>query len=332
MASIKPHKDGYRAQVYVQGVRDSAVFRTKREASAWAGAREIEIRNDIKKSPDQKFTLLDMMKRYAEEVSVWKESGVREQKRLKAMEGLLPVDTLLVDIVPEHFAQWRDVRLKTVKPSTVIREFKLVSAMFEVARKEWRWISVNPVSDVGKPTPPPNRERVISLGEVRAMLRAFHYRSGPVRSVSHAVACTMLLALRTGARAGELCGLTWNMVSSDYITVGDKPGGRKTGIRKVAMTRQALRVIEQLKGYDPLYVVGLKSSTLDANFRKYRDRAGLSGFTFHDTRHTAATWIAQKIDVLDLCKMFGWSNPKMAMVYYNPTASDIAKRLGRKAV
>ena len=62
-------------------------------------------------------------------------------------------------------------------------------------------------------------------------------------------------------------------------------------------------------------------------FRKYRIRAGLSGFVLHDSRHTAATWIAQKLHVLDLCKMFGWSNPKRAMVYYNPAAGDIAKRL-----
>lgn len=40
--------------------------------------------------------------------------------------------------------------------------------------------------------------------------------------------------------------------------------------------------------------------------------------------------LARKLDVLDLCKMFGWANPKQAMVYYNPTASQIAARLGRK--
>ena len=42
---------------------------------------------------------------------------------------------------------------------------------------------------------------------------------------------------------------------------------------------------------------------------------------------TAATWMARKLEVLDLCKTFGWSNPKMAMVYYNPTAEDIADLL-----
>jgi hypothetical protein len=38
--------------------------------------------------------------------------------------------------------------------------------------------------------------------------------------------------------------------------------------------------------------------------------------------------MAKKVDVLTLCKIFGWSNPKMAMVYYNPTPSQMAAQLG----
>ncbi len=59
------------------------------------------------------------------------------------------------------------------------------------------------------------------------------------------------------------------------------------------------------------------------------DGAGLSRFTFHDTRHTAATWIGRsgKLQLLELCKMFGWSDPKMAMIYFNPSADDLANKL-----
>jgi len=35
------------------------------------------------------------------------------------------------------------------------------------------------------------------------------------------------------------------------------------------------------------------------------------------------------LHVLDLCKMFGWANPKQAMAYYNPSAAEIAQRIGR---
>jgi integrase len=83
-----------------------------------------------------------------------------------------------------------------------------------------------------------------------------------------------------------------------------------------------------MRGWDERMVFGVPVKSLDAQFRKYRERAGLSGFTFHDSRHTAATWMARKLDVLDLCKAFGWADPKHAMIYYNPTASDIAKRMG----
>jgi integrase len=56
----------------------------------------------------------------------------------------------------------------------------------------------------------------------------------------------------------------------------------------------------------------------------------LAGFTFHDARHTAATRLAmgRRVDVLELCRIMGWKNPKQAMVYFNPTASQIAARLG----
>ena len=87
------------------------------------------------------------------------------------------------------------------------------------------------------------------------------------------------------------------------------------------------RLIGKMAGFDPVRVFGIKPQSLDALFRKARQRAGLTGIVFHDTRHTAATWLATpRINVLDLCRMFGWSNPKQAMVYYNPSAAEIAKR------
>lgn len=49
--------------------------------------------------------------------------------------------------------------------------------------------------------------------------------------------------------------------------------------------------------------------------------------TFHDLRHLAITRLAQKIDVLDLARMTGNRDLKKLMIYFNPTAEDIAKKL-----
>jgi len=78
-------------------------------------------------------------------------------------------------------------------------------------------------------------------------------------------------------------------------------------------------------------VFGVSANTLDTLFRRARDRAGLSGFVFHDTRHTAATWMAQRLHILELCKVFGWTNTKQALTYFNPKAADLAKKMHGKS-
>ena len=95
--------------------------------------------------------------------------------------------------------------------------------------------------------------------------------------------------------------------------------------------------MEKMRGFDPISVFGLAPATLESRFRTIRTRQGLSGFTFHDSRHTAATWMAGKFKsnkdisaqqaVFDMCKIFGWSDPKRALAYYNPNPEDIASRL-----
>jgi integrase len=113
-------------------------------------------------------------------------------------------------------------------------------------------------------------------------------------------------------------------VRGDYVVLHKSKTGEG---RHVALSHAARRTIESMRGWHPVEVFGLRPQTLDALFRKLRDAAGLAGFTFHDTRHTAATMLAQRLDVLDLCKMFGWKKTTRALTYFNPTASDIAKRL-----
>lgn len=326
MASIQKTAKGYRAQVYVRGIRDSQTFRTRREATAWAEARTLALRADAVKTPQERHTLADAMRRYAEEVSPSKRGGRWELVRIAALlrDANLPTGELLGELSPEPFGIWRDARLRQVQAGSVLREIALLSAIIETARLEWKWIDRNPLRDIRKPRMPDHREVVISPAQVRGILRATHYSPRlPARTVAQAVAVCFLVALRTGMRAGELAGLTWNRVAEDHAILPIT----KTIPRTVPLTRKATRLLEKMRGYDPETVFGLTPQTLDANFRKYRNRAGLAGFTFHDARHTAATMLARKLDVLDLCRMFGWTTTKHALVYYNPTASSIAQIL-----
>lgn len=322
MASIVKRGDKYRAQLFADGRRESKSFRTLREAKAWSEARTTELRGEAKKPPKNRHTLSDALTRYEQDVSPGKKGHKWEKIRIDAFrkDPNIPLKALMGDLTTEMFAEWRDARLKAVSAGSVLRDISLLSDLLETAKIEWKWIDFNPLKEIRKPKKPPHRDTVIQPHEARKMLKAMGYSPRqPVRSVAQCVAVCFLTAMRTGCRASELTTLEWENVQLDHCLVDGK-----TGKRNVPLTRKALRLFEKMKGYDPKLVFGIKSQSLDANFRKYKDRAGLSGFTFHDTRHTAATMMARKLNVLDLCRMFGWSSAKQALVYYNPSASSIA--------
>lgn len=337
MATPKKTAAGtWRIQIEVRGQRDAGTFDTRREAVEWAATRTAELKALAvggkvgAKMLGQSRTLNDALKKYKEEVSPGKRGWRWEFVRIDAIttkHAAWPGKRLLVDLDAQDLIGWRDARLKEVARSTVLRDMTLVGHALETARREWGWLSENPMRDVTKPAEPDHRERIISGTEIRAMLRELGWgRRKPVRSVAQAVAHCFIAALQTGMRAGELTGLVWGDVRSDYCTL--HAGRTKTGkARQVPLTAAALRNLEALRGWDGDLVFGLKSQTLDAMFRKYRTRAGLEGFTFHDARHTAATRMAQVLHVLDLCKVFGGENTARALTYYNPTGSDIAARL-----
>ena len=325
VASIKQYDKGFRAQVAIMGVRKAKSFRTKREASAWAAALETEIRANSAKSPGERHTLADAMIKYRDEVSPTKRGQRWEEIRIDAMlKAALPVSKPISTLTPGDIAIWRDERLRTVGNGTVLREIGLLSSNLETARREWEWISVNPVTNVRKPRQPDHRETVLTRKQIKGMLKAFGYSPiAPIRSVNQACAVAMLLALRSGMRAGELCGLEWDRVHDGYCRLPVT----KTVPRDVPLTPKAGRLIQKMRGFDRRLVFGVSPQTLDTLFRRARGNAGIVGVVFHDTRHSAATWLAQRLHVLDLCKMFGWKTTKQAMTYYNPTAADIAKRL-----
>lgn len=335
MASITKTARGFRAQVCVMGTRDSQVFRTKREADAWAASRETEIRNGHNALPGKKYSLKDAMLEYGKKVSPRKDGTRWELIRLDHFSRMpfLPSDKPIADITPNDLSEFRDARLKTVKPGTVLREFSLLSSVFQAAVDEWEWIDRNPCSKVVGPPAPKHRDVTIKRHQIHKMLQAMKYRpSEPVKTMTHAVAICFLVALRTGMRAQELCNLKWVDVHSGYCVLHKT----KTDPRDVPLTPKAERLIGRLKNFDSEYVFNISTQTLDALFRKYRNKSHLEGFTFHDSRHTAATWIAARMKsdgmpaqqaVFDLCKMFGWKNINQALVYYNPSAADIAKRI-----
>lgn len=330
MAEPKKTAQGtWRVIIEVLGQRDSKTLPTRREAIEWRDRRVMELRDQLTTPAGQRKTLRDVLRRYADEVTPAKRGNAKEAIRLAAFERheCLPVDKPIASLTTAHLAAWRDARLKVNARGSVLRDISLLSAVLETCRREWGWIDKNPMSDVRKPAQPDHRERLIAPWEIRGVLRALGHTGREVRTVSQAVACCFLLALATGMRAGELCGLTWADVRGTHCHL---PLTKNGSYRDVPLSPVAVRLIERMRGWDDVSVFGLTSQTLDALFRKARARAGLSGFTLHDARHTAATRMARQLHVLALCKVFGWKRMDQALTYYNEGPATLAQKLAAR--
>ncbi|ROR21396.1 site-specific recombinase XerD [Comamonas sp. BIGb0124] len=334
MATPKKTSEGtWRVQMQLGGQRLSSTFATKREADDWIARSRMEAKAATNGTTGELKTLSLAMTRYAEEVTTTKRGWRAEGIRINAIQGHtnFPGHVKLSSLTPDHLAAWRDSRLKVVSRGSVLRDMNLISSILNTARREWRWINGTPMSDVRRPQEPDHREVVISRRQIVTMLRALDYAT-EVRSIRQAVAMAFVAALLTGMRAGELCALAWEDVKEDHCVLKITKNGRR---REVPLSTRARLIFQRMRGWDDELVFGLTSQSLDAMFRKYRARAGLSGFTFHDSRHTAATHIAGRLRskdvpaqqaVMDLCKMFGWTRMDQALVYYNPRPGDIASR------
>src|SRR3546814_3335428 len=70
-------------------------------------------------------------------------------------------------------ADWLDAQLTQGKPATVAREMNLMRSVLEVARRDWKLIRVNPMTDVRWPKCPKGRARRIDVKTVQALAEAF---------------------------------------------------------------------------------------------------------------------------------------------------------------
>lgn len=329
MATIRKRSGGWRAEVCRLGVRASKTFATKAEAQTWATMREAEILEQGGGRPEflNSHTLHDALARYAETVSTTKKGERWERVRLAAFAKQMDfVGQLIQDIKAPDIARWRDERLKKVSGSSVSRDMALLSAVFSKAVKEWRWCAANPVSQVSRPRKANPRDRRVYPHEADAILEQLKYQGGRPETLSQELAVAFLLAIETAMRQGEILSLDWSRIylAERYLVLDDTKNGHA---RSVPLSNKAAELLERMGASRRGPVFRLKSGSADTLFRRARNAAGLHDLNFHDTRHEATTRLAAKLDVLELARVTGHKDLRQLMVYYNPTASELAERL-----
>lgn len=326
MASFRKSGSGWRAEIVKKGIRESATFPTKREAQEWAAKREAEI-TAMRAGKVIRWTLHDVLSRYINDISPTKASGDKEILRLRAVQRDEIASMVMQDIGAPDLAAWRDRRLGSVKPASVLREIGSLRAVWKQAKKgEWGYVDHDPWPEVTKPAASKPRTVVFEDEQVERIVDALGYAGGRPESRRQQAAVALLLSLETAMRAGEIISLKWECIDYDKRTAY-LSSTKNSDERYVPLSRRAIELLKSMEGVHKERVFDLTSALLDAYYRSGRELAGITGPTFHDARATAITRLSKRLDILELARMVGHRDPRSLMVYYRQSPTDIAAKL-----
>ncbi|MGH9059319.1 MAG: tyrosine-type recombinase/integrase, partial [Acidimicrobiales bacterium] len=227
-------------------------------------------------------------------------------------------------------------------PLSIRKSHAILSASLNQALK-WGWLDRNPVV---RATPPGVRSREIvppTTDEVRRLLEACEAFNADLASLVY-------VAVTTGCRRGELCGLRWSDVDLDAATlvvvrsISDASGqlevkDTKThSARRLALDpstvevlrRHHTRVLERARAagvtvgpssyvwsQDLAAAAPYRPNRVTSAFRTLTANLGMQHITFHSLRHFAATALAgQGIGVRTIAGRLGHANPSLTLRTY----------------
>lgn len=331
LGTVARHGKGWRGQVRRKGHPPlSETFPLKKQAEAWVDLREAEIvQGRLGILP--KHTLGEAMKRFREERAPKRKGGRWESNRLKLLEADPIAKVLLGGLNSTQLADLRDRELarvndrtgKPIQGTTVRRIFSLLASVFRACR-EWKWLAHNPFLDFDRPAPKKGRRRGIRQPEIDGVVAALGYSGGAPQNLSQQVAVAFLLALETGMRDSEILRLTWEHAHPKHLHL---PKTKNSDERDVPLSRRARELVEFMRGIDDERVFTVDAGSRDTLFREARKAAGLSGFTFHDSRSEALSRLSKKLGILELARMVGHRDLNSLLIYYQDRAEDIADKL-----
>lgn len=334
----------YRVFIRRRGMRTvTKQFRRKTDARRWAARTEaaIEERRFFPQSEAERHTVGELIERYI--VEVVPERPERDQPRVNKQlrwwkEKLGHV--LLSDLDPALVAGQRD-RLKQgdslsgrpVATATVNRYLAVLSHACTLAMREWGWLEHNPARRVRRLKEPPGRLRFLSEEERARLLdacRASHDRR---------LYPLVLMALSTGARQGELLALRWRAIDFDrgYVVIEASKNGDRRSLPLSGPLGEVLQEMARVRRLETDLVFAGTLGTVHFPKKpwiKALAEAGIEDFTFHDLRHTAASYLAMSgATLMEIATVLGHRTLAMVKRYAHLTDQhtvDVVSRMNRR--
>lgn len=303
MAAIRKRKGtGKKVRWQAQVRRDghhpqTKTFDTKAEAEAWAASIETAInRDEFVPSPEAKRrTVREMLERYLKT-----EVPKKRQKRNDIRHAKFWIEKLgsyrISAVTRAQIIEIRDQMATQRAPATVNRYLATLRHAFSIAELDWEWANKSPTKRIML-SEPRGRDRHLDNDEVRSLLAASKSSDHP-----HLYAM-VLIALTTGARYGEIEGLTWVDIDlkKGRAVLQETKNTDKRLIVLVPQVTNALREVRKIRRIDSDAVFGRINPDGRRTFPSFRNawlaalnQAEIDNFRFHDLRHTFASRMAMR--------------------------------------
>lgn len=148
-------------------------------------------------------------------------------------------------------------------------------------------IEKSPTAGIKKPASETPRERVLGDDEVRRVLAA-------TDAIGYPFGAVVQLLLLTGQRLGEVSGMRWDELDLDkreWHLPAERTKNRKPHI--VPLSAGVLEIINRVPRVDTRFVFSARTGKSISGFSvvkaKIDEASGVSGWTLHDLRRTAAS-------------------------------------------
>jgi integrase len=350
MPTIETRNSGpntsYRARVRVKGFPEiTATFIRKTDAKRWAADIEAKIRSG-RYFPETHHTLSDAIRRYSDHhLCELKDAAKRSQhltwwcnqighmRLVDIRSGTISKYRAILQEEPSNFGRHKG-RFRS--NATVNRYMASLSAMFSYAVNEWEWVEKNPCSKIKKLRENRGRTRFLSKNELSSLLSSCR------KETDHPeLEVIVLIAVTTGMRRGEILKLRQSDIDRKRgrIIIRDSKNRESRSVALVSNVLSALNALNTVTSIrrDALLFPqrgadSEKPLVIDRLSAKAIKRAGLIDFSFHDLRHTAASYLAMEgAGLIEIADIIGHKTLEMVKRYSHLTEDHKHQTVSRMA-
>ena len=303
-------------------------FDTRTDAKKWARNMEAKLdRGDYSDySEASKVTLGDLFNRYVKEnkhksKKQWRNEEYRKDQLLNDTIS----DINLLRFSTRHLAEFRDRRLKVVKPSTFNKDFNFISVVISTAINDWNiYIPHNPCKLMKRESEARPRTKIVEPEEITQLVEVCALRENVYLKPM------VQFSLETAVRQGELLKIKYNHVDwkNRLLHLNDTKNGED---RTIPLSQKAFLILSSLPRQFDGRLFPLTRHSLKGLWTRALKKTNIKNLRWHDLRRTAITMLFEEkgLDVPSVQLISGHKNPMVLLnTYTKLDPKKLLKKLG----